>query len=204
LAHFEQIVAFFIMIGESISVTARSFFWRKMSEKKHSSSIVQSDLPPPFVAENAIVEEGVTLGQGVRIWHFCQVRPGAVVGAATQVGSFSYIGRGVKIGARCSIQSRVYIPQGVTIEDDVFLGPACTFTNDRNPVANNPSWEVQKTIVRRGAAIGANATILSPLEIGTNALVGAGSVVVRAVPANAVVVGNPAKKIRSRESINTP
>ncbi|MFX0115714.1 MAG: DapH/DapD/GlmU-related protein [Candidatus Hodarchaeota archaeon] len=170
-----------------------------MPHKKQSSSLKETELPAPFVAETAIVEKGVILNPGVQIWHYCQIRPNVVLGAGTRVGSFTYIDTGVKIGARCSIQSRVYIPRGVTIEDDVFLGPACTFTNDRTPKANNPSWEIQETIVRQGASIGANATILSPLEIGENALVGAGSVVIRDVHANAVVVGNPARQIRFRE-----
>ncbi|MFQ5981331.1 MAG: acyltransferase [Candidatus Heimdallarchaeota archaeon] len=170
-----------------------------MPSKKHSSAITQPDLSPPFVAETAIVEEGAILSPGVQVWHFCQIRPGAVLGAGTRVGSYTYIDTGVKIGARCSIQSRVYIPRGVIIEDDVFLGPACTFTNDKTPVANNPFWEVQEIVVRRGAAVGANATILPNLEIGENALVGAGAVVIQDVPANAVVVGNPARQIRFRK-----
>ncbi|MFW9915547.1 MAG: acyltransferase [Candidatus Thorarchaeota archaeon] len=171
----------------------------KMREKRQSSTSDKSKLPAPFVAETAIVEEGAILNPGVQIWHFCQVRPEAVLGAETRVGSFTYIDTGVRIGARCSIQSRVYIPRGVTIEDDVFLGPACVFTNDRDPIANPPSWEILPTIVRRGASIGANATILPGLEIGANALVGAGSVVTRDVNPNSVVVGNPAKQVRLRE-----
>lgn len=170
-----------------------------MKNQKQTSASDELDLPSPFVAETAIIEKKVILGPGVQIWHFCQVRPGAVLGAGTRVGSFSYIGAGVKIGARCSIQSRVYIPRGVTIEDEVFLGPACTFTNDISPIANPPSWDILQTIVRFGASIGANATILPNLEVGENALVGAGSVVTRNVLPNIVVAGNPARQIRFRE-----
>ena len=167
-----------------------------MDDRKH---FLTANLSAPFIADTAIVEEGVTLSPGVQIWHFCQIRPQAVLGAGTRVGSFTYIDTGVKIGARCSIQSRVYIPRGVTIEDEVFLGPACTFTNDKNPIANPSSWEPSSTVVRRGASIGANATILSGLEIGEKALVGAGSVVTQDVPPNVVVVGNPARQIRFRD-----
>ena len=170
-----------------------------MQPKSRNSNPNHPDLPPPFIAESAIVEEGAILHPGVQIWHFCQIRPDAVLGAGTRVGSFTYVGKGVKIGARCSIQSRVFIPQGVIIEDEVFLGPACTFTNDKIPIANPSSWEILQTIVRRGVSIGANATILPDLEIGANALVGAGSVVTQDVPPKAVVAGNPARQIRLRE-----
>ncbi len=174
-------------------------YWLKFYFEKKIKKKPKTNLPQPFIAENAIVEEDVTLEPGVMIWHYCQIRPRSQIGEGTRIGSFTYIDTEVKIGKRCNIQSRVYIPRGVTIEDDVFLGPACTFTNDNDPIANPISWEISRTIVRSGVSIGANATILPGLEIGKNSLVGAGSVVTCDVQPNTVVVGNPARKIRMRK-----
>ncbi|MFX0061336.1 MAG: acyltransferase [Candidatus Hermodarchaeota archaeon] len=151
----------------------------------------------PFVADSAIIEKNVTLGKNVKVWHYCQIRPGAQIGENTQVGSFTYIGLDVKIGKNCSLQSHVYIPQGIILEDNVFIGPCAMFTNDKFPKANSQDWRISKTIVRKGASIGGNATILPGLEIGEGALVGAGAVVTKNVEPFAVVVGNPARKIRS-------
>jgi len=147
----------------------------------------------PFIAPNALVEEEVFLEEGVKIWHFVQIRKGAFIGTGTQVGSYTYIGLDVKIGEKCSIQSRVYIPRGVKIGNNVFLGPSCTFTNDKYPEANPEHWEISGIVVEDGASIGANATICPGVTIGKKALVGAGAVVTKDVPPGKTVVGNPAR-----------
>ncbi|MFW9992907.1 MAG: acyltransferase [Candidatus Odinarchaeota archaeon] len=152
----------------------------------------------PFIAPSALVEDDVVLGKGVKVWHYVQIRKGAIIGEGTQIGSFTYIDLDVKIGKDCSIQSKVYIPRGVEIGNKVFLGPACTFTNDKYPVAKPESWELVGIKVEDGVSIGANATICPGITIGKNALVGAGAVVTRDVSPGAVVVGNPARKIRDR------
>ncbi|MFX1536175.1 MAG: acyltransferase, partial [Promethearchaeota archaeon] len=102
-----------------------------------------------------------------------------------------------KIGKNCSLQSHVYIPRGIILEDNVFVGPCAMFTNDKFPKVNSQDWRIIETIVRKGASIGGNATVLPGIEIGEGALVGAGAVVTKNVEPFAVVVGNPARKIRS-------
>jgi acetyltransferase-like isoleucine patch superfamily enzyme len=120
---------------------------------------------------------------------------GCRIGKACRIAAYVEIQRGVVIGDRCKIEAFAFIPSGVTIEDEVFVGPHVCFTNDRVPKAVG-DWEVTPTIVRRGASIGANSTIVCGVTIGENALVGAGSVVTKDVPANTVVAGNPAKPIK--------
>ena len=132
------------------------------------------------------------MGEGVRIpqrdlvnLYECEI------GDETLIGSFVEIQKGVVIGNRCKIESHAFIPEGVTIEDEVFVGHGVVFINDKNPKAQGP-WDLSCTHVKRGAAIGSNATIM-PVTIGEGAMIGAGSVVIKDVPAGAVVAGNPAK-----------
>ena len=128
---------------------------------------------------------------------------GCEIGDNTKIACFVEIRRGVRIGKNCKIEPFVFIPEGVTIEDNVFIGPHVCFTNDKKPRATTPSgelkterdWEVSTTTVKRGASIGANATILPGVTIGENAVVGAGAVVTKDVPPNKVAAGNPAKVI---------
>jgi len=120
---------------------------------------------------------------------------GCRIGKACRIAAYVEIQRGVVIGDRCKVEAFAFIPSGVTIEDEVFVGPHVCFTNDKVPKAVG-DWEVAPTIVRRGASIGANSTIVCGVTIGENALVGAGSVVTKDVPANTVVAGNPAKPIK--------
>ena len=148
------------------------------------------------------VSADVVLGKDVKLFGFCNLY-GCEIGDETTIGTFVEIQKGVKIGARCKISSHSFICQGVTIEDGVFIGHGVIFVNDLSPRALNPDgslqaqndWECQHTLVKRGASIGSGATLLGGVAIGENALVGAGSVVTRDVPANSTVVGNPARVI---------
>mgnify|MGYP001204416655 FL=1 len=154
------------------------------------------DVSDLMIHPTSIIADGVELGSGVRIWHFCHVREGTRIGPYSSLGQNVVVGPDVEIGSGCRIQNNVSIFSGVTLESDVFLGPSCVFTNVRNPRANiDQSSEFVSTLIRHGATIGANATILCGIEIGEFAMVGAGSVVTRTVPPHALVVGNPARRI---------
>jgi len=130
------------------------------------------------------------IGKNTKIWHFTNLY-GCEIGDNCMIGSFVEIGK-AKIGNNCRIEAHAFIPEGVTIEDNVFIGPHVCFTNDKYPKATG-EWQLKKTLVKEGASIGANATILCGITIGKNSLIGAGSVVTKDVPDNTVVVGNPAK-----------
>jgi UDP-2-acetamido-3-amino-2,3-dideoxy-glucuronate N-acetyltransferase len=149
-------------------------------------------MPDVFVHERGLCEAR-EVGPGTRIWAFAHVLSGATVGAACNVCDGVFIEGGAVVGDRVTIKSGVQLWDGVELEDDVFVGPNATFTNDPFPRSRQWLDEYPKTIVRSGASIGANATILPGLEIGRGAMVGAGSVVTRPVPANAIVSGNPAR-----------
>lgn len=142
----------------------------------------------------AVVEDGAHIGSGVRVWHFAHVRAGATIGDQTQLGKSCYVDSGAVIGARCKIQNFVSVYAGVTLEDEVFVGPSVVFTNDLHPRAVG-AWRLETTIVRRGASLGANATILCGIEIGAYAMVADGSVVNRDVGAHELVAGVPARKV---------
>ncbi len=151
--------------------------------------------PEAFVHPTAVVDQPCTLGPGVRVWHFCHVREGAVLGARVQLGQNVYVGRGVRVGAGSKVQNNVSLYEAVTLEEEVFCGPSCVFTNVVNPrAAIERKDEFKATLVRRGATIGANATILCGITIGRWAMVGAGAVVTRDVPEFALVVGVPSRR----------
>lgn len=146
----------------------------------------------------------VKLGKNVKIYHEELVNLyGCEIGDNSKIGSFVEIQKNAKIGKNCKIEAFAFIPEGVVLEDEVFVGPHACFTNDRLPRAtttdgrlkSGEDWEVSKTLVKRRASIGANATIMCGMTIGENSMVGAGSVVTKDVPANAIVAGNPAKAI---------
>lgn len=145
----------------------------------------------------------VRLGQGVKLSKFINLY-GCEVGDNTKIGAFVEIQKNAKVGRNCKISSHTFVCEGVTIEDEVFVGHGVTFINDTYPRATTSGgalqteqdWHVERTIVRRGASIGSGATILSNIVIGEKALIGAGSVVTKDVPAGAIVAGNPAKVIR--------
>jgi UDP-2-acetamido-3-amino-2,3-dideoxy-glucuronate N-acetyltransferase len=147
-----------------------------------------------FVHELAVVEHGAAIGPGTRIWHHAHVRAGAIVGANCNIGKDVFVGEDVVVGDGCKLINGAFLPAGVLLEDEVFVGPGVVFTNDLWPRAANPDWELVPTTVRRGASIGANATVVCGREIGEYATVGAGAVVSRAVEAHELVVGNPARR----------
>ena len=149
-----------------------------------------------FIHPTAEVSEAAAIGAGTKIWNQAQVREGAHIGEQCIISKNVYIDENVMIGSRVKIQNNVNVYHGVTIEDEVFLGPSMTFTNDMFPRAFNADWKVSETVVKRGASIGANATIRCGIIIGEYATVGAGSVVTKDVPPYALVVGNPARQIR--------
>ena len=151
------------------------------------------------------ITSDVQLGRDVRIFHPELVNLyGCTVGDETRIGTFVEIQRGVTIGARVKVQSHTFICEGVTVEDEVFVGHGVMFVNDRYPFSvlrsTDPPVQLQKTLVKRMAAIGSNATILGNITIGEHAIVGAGAVVTRDVPSWAVVAGNPARILRIRTS----
>ena len=146
-----------------------------------------------FVHETAEVSKGAVIGKNTKIWHQSQIREGAKIGENCIISKCVYIDFDVLIGNNVKIQNGVSVYHGVEVEDDVFLGPHMTFTNDLYPRAFNSNWELVKTLVKRGASIGANATIICGITIGEYAMIGSGSVVTKSVPDYGLVFGNPAK-----------
>jgi len=149
-----------------------------------------------FVHESSYIDEDVQIGDGTKIWYFCHIQKGARIGKKCSLGQNVNISNNVKIGNGVKIQNNVAIYEGVEIEDDVFCGPSCVFTNDLTPRAKYPKGHenYKHTLIRRGASIGANATIVCGHTIGECALIGAGAVVSSDVPAYALMLGVPARK----------
>jgi len=149
-----------------------------------------------FAHETAIIDEPCVIGEGTKIWHFSHIMAGAIIGNRCNIGQNVVVSPHVQLGNNVKVQNNVSIYTGVTCEDDVFLGPSMVFTNVVNPrsaiVRKN---EYRKTLVRKGASIGANATVICGNEIGPYAFIGAGAVITKPVPAYALVVGNPARQI---------
>ena len=148
-----------------------------------------------FVHPTAEVSEAAVIGDGTKIWNQAQVRNDAVIGENCIISKNVYIDEHVKLGNRVKVQNNVNVYHGVTVEDDVFLGPSMTFTNDMFPRAFNADWEISDTLVKKGASIGANSTIRCGITINEYAMVGCGSTVTKDVPAHALVVGNPARRL---------
>lgn len=149
-----------------------------------------------FAHPSACIDEGALIGEGTKIWHFCHIAPGARIGDRCVLGQNVFVDGGATIGNGCKIQNNVSVFKGVTLEDLVFCGPSCVFTNVVTPRAGvERKSEFAATLVKRGATIGANATIICGTTVGAFALVGAGCVVSKDVPDHALVVGVPGKII---------
>lgn len=149
-----------------------------------------------FAHETAVIDEGCQIGEGTKIWHFSHIMPNCILGSSCNIGQNVVISPEVVLGNNVKVQNNVSIYTGVICEDDVFLGPSMVFTNVMNPrSAVNRRDSYLKTIVKQGASIGANATIVCGHDIGRYAFIGAGAVVTKHVPDYALVVGNPARQI---------
>jgi UDP-2-acetamido-3-amino-2,3-dideoxy-glucuronate N-acetyltransferase len=150
---------------------------------------------------SSFVADGASIGDGTLIWLFCQIREGVKIGTGCVLGTGVYVDSGVTIGKNVKIQNNVSIYHGVTLEDGVFVGPDACFTNDKTPRAINPDgtsksaddWTVSPTLVRTGASLGANCTVVCGVTVGRWSMVGSGAVVTRNIPDHALVVGNPAR-----------
>lgn len=148
-----------------------------------------------FKHESAYVDDGAVVGEGTRVWHFCHIMKGAHIGRRCVLGQNVNVDGGVTVGDNVKIQNNVSLYTGVIVEDDVFLGPSCVLTNVTNPRSQiNRHSLYEKTLVRRGATIGANATIVCGVTLGRYCFIGAGAVVTRDVPDYALVLGNPARQ----------
>ena len=149
-----------------------------------------------FAHESSYVDDGAHIGNGTKIWHFSHVMPGAVIGERCNLGQNVVVMPGTKIGNNVKIQNNVSIYEGVELEDDVFCGPSCVFTNVNNPRSHvSRKNEYQRTLVKRGGTIGANATIVCGVTLGEYAFVGAGAVVTSDVPAFGLMIGVPARRV---------
>lgn len=158
-------------------------------------SMGPNNTPPleTFVHPSATVEATAVLGSGSKIWHRSHVRAGSRIGADCTIGLSVYVDSEVVIGDRCKIENHVSLYRGVVLEDDVFVGPGVTFTNDLYPRAGSTEWEIVPTYVRRGASLGANVTVVCGVELGTWSMIGAGAVVAADVPAHGLMIGAPAR-----------
>ena len=150
----------------------------------------------PSIHQLADVQSN-TIGEDTTVWQFCVILKNARIGSNCNINCNVFIENDVLIGDNVTIKPGVQIWDGITIEDNVFIGPNVTFTNDRYPKSKQYPAEFQQTIIQNGASIGANATILGGIKIGENALIGAGSVVTKNVPANELWIGNPARKVKN-------
>jgi UDP-2-acetamido-3-amino-2,3-dideoxy-glucuronate N-acetyltransferase len=148
-----------------------------------------------FAHPTAVIDEGCEIGSGVKIWHFSHIMPGCIIGQNCNIGQNVVVSQGVMLGKNVKVQNNVSLYEGVICEDDVFLGPSMVFTNVINPrSAIIRKHEYKKTTVKKGASIGANATIVCGNDIGEYSFIGAGAVVTKEVPPYALVIGNPARQ----------
>lgn len=148
-----------------------------------------------FVHPTSVVDDGVIIGEGTKIWHFCHIQEGARIGKKCSLGQNVNISNNVKVGDGCKLQNNVSLYEGVELEDDVFCGPSCVFTNDLTPRAKYPKGRAayKKTLIKHGASIGANATVVCGHTVGEWAMIAAGAVVTSDVPNHALMMGVPAR-----------
>lgn len=148
-----------------------------------------------FVHPSSVVDDGVIIGEGTKIWHFCHIQEGARIGKKCSLGQNVNVSNNVKVGDGCKLQNNVSLYEGVELEDDVFCGPSCVFTNDLTPRAKYPKGRAayKKTLIKHGASIGANATVVCGNTIGEWAMIAAGAVVTSDVPNHALMMGVPAR-----------
>jgi len=148
-----------------------------------------------FVHPTSVVDDGVIIGEGTKIWHFCHIQEGARIGKRCSMGQNVNVSNNVKVGDGCKVQNNVSLYEGVELEDDVFCGPSCVFTNDLTPRAKYPKGRAayKKTLIKHGASIGANATVVCGNTIGEWAMIAAGAVVTSDVPNHALMMGVPAR-----------
>jgi UDP-2-acetamido-3-amino-2,3-dideoxy-glucuronate N-acetyltransferase len=164
-----------------------------LAHRAHGASTVTDDV---FVHPSAFVDEGAQIGTGTRVWHFCHILGGAVIGERCSLGQNVVVMNGTRIGTNVKIQNNVSVYEGVTLEDDVFCGPSMVFTNVINPRSHvSRKHEYRTTLVRRGASIGANATIVCGVTLGEFCFIGAGAVVSKNVDPYALMVGVPARRV---------
>ena len=148
------------------------------------------------IHETAIVDDGAQIGDNTKIWHFSHIMSSAIIGSNVSIGQNCFIGENVEIGDNVKIQNNVSLYDGIVVEENVFIGPSAVFTNVNKPRSEYPTNKVySKTLIKKGATIGANATIVCGIELGEYCFIGSGSVVTKNIPNNALIVGNPAKII---------
>lgn len=150
-----------------------------------------------FIHPQALCES-INVGEGTRIWAFAHILPGARIGKNCNICDGVFVENEVVIGDNVTIKCGVQVWDGITVEDNVFIGPNATLTNDMYPKSRNENWKLLHTVLRKGCSIGANATILPGIEIGEGAMIGAGAVVTKSVPAHAVIVGNPGREVETK------
>jgi UDP-2-acetamido-3-amino-2,3-dideoxy-glucuronate N-acetyltransferase len=149
-----------------------------------------------FAHESSYIDDGAKIGNGTKIWHFSHIMPGAIIGERCNLGQNVVVMSGTRIGNNVKIQNNVSVYEGVELEDDVFCGPSCVFTNVMNPRSHvSRKHEYRRTLVKRGSSIGANATIICGVTLGEYAFIGAGAVVTSDVPAYGLMVGVPARRV---------
>jgi acetyltransferase-like isoleucine patch superfamily enzyme len=142
----------------------------------------------------------ILIGDGTVVWQFCVILKGAKIGSNCNINAHCFVENDVVIGDNVTLKCGVFLWDGVTVEDNVFIGQNATFANDRHPISGNKNFKLERTLIKKGASIGANATILPGVILGENCFVGAGAVVTKDVPANATVIGNPARIVAENSS----